>query len=338
MFHNCFYEVLDYIIVKKYVLPIIFAALISTVSLPAMQAFAGIPVDTMYGSTAKATSNPGAIVTINQGDGSQTFIGDPTINGPLPGLAFDWSGTLYAVNNPGSGDPSTLIEVDPITGGLLNTIGDVTDQDGNQLKITDLAMRPVTHELYGVTAREPLNNLSNSLYKIDKNTAVATLIGAGPDEFLSIAFAPDGTLYMTSQNFCGDITDDFLREINPDTAAVISTIGLVMGIDVDGLGVRSDGTIFASPGRCGDPTEIYTINAATGQVTLVGSGPEAISDITFFPAPKVAGELLPLDSTALFLAGIQSMSVWMIPTVLGLAGVGVYLVKFRANREYGRRT
>jgi len=43
----------------------------------------------------------------------------------------------------------------------------------------------------------------------------------------------------------------------------------------------------------------------------------------------VAGELLPLDSTSLFLAGIQSMTVWMIPTVLGLAGVGVYLVKFR---------
>ncbi len=45
----------------------------------------------------------------------------------------------------------------------------------------------------------------------------------------------------------------------------------------------------------------------------------------------VAGELLPTDSTALFLAGIQSMTVWMIPTVLGLAGAGVYLVKFRAR-------
>jgi hypothetical protein len=45
--------------------------------------------------------------------------------------------------------------------------------------------------------------------------------------------------------------------------------------------------------------------------------------------PQIAGELLPLDSTALFLAGIQSMTIWMVPTVLGLAGVGVYLVKFR---------
>jgi len=46
---------------------------------------------------------------------------------------------------------------------------------------------------------------------------------------------------------------------------------------------------------------------------------------------NIAGELLPLDSTSLFLAGIQSMTVWMIPAVLGLAGAGVYLVKFRKH-------
>ena len=47
------------------------------------------------------------------------------------------------------------------------------------------------------------------------------------------------------------------------------------------------------------------------------------------PVNQVAGELLPLDSSALLIGGLSSMSVWMIPTVLGLAGAGVYLVKFR---------
>ena len=51
------------------------------------------------------------------------------------------------------------------------------------------------------------------------------------------------------------------------------------------------------------------------------------------PETQVAGELLPLDSTALFLAGIQSITVWMVPAIAGLAGAGVYLVKFRANRD-----
>ena len=104
-----------------------------------------------------------------------------------------------------------------------------------------------------------------------------------------------------------------------------------LSLGYDALGSRSDGLLFASPGTdCGTPTEVYTIDPNTGFETLIGSGPEAIGDIAFFPAMKqVAGELLPVDSTALFLAGIQSMTVWMIPTVLGLAGAGVYLVKFR---------
>jgi len=52
-----------------------------------------------------------------------------------------------------------------------------------------------------------------------------------------------------------------------------------------------------------------------------------------FNEDRIAGELLPLDNSALMIAGLTSMSVWMIPTVLGLAGVGVYLVKYRANRD-----
>ena len=49
----------------------------------------------------------------------------------------------------------------------------------------------------------------------------------------------------------------------------------------------------------------------------------------WFNEQQVAGELLPLDSSALMIAGLTSMSVWMVPTLLGLAGAGVYLIKFR---------
>ena len=48
---------------------------------------------------------------------------------------------------------------------------------------------------------------------------------------------------------------------------------------------------------------------------------------------QVAGELLPLDSTALLIGGLSSMSVWMIPSIAGIAGAAVYLVKYRANKE-----
>jgi len=43
----------------------------------------------------------------------------------------------------------------------------------------------------------------------------------------------------------------------------------------------------------------------------------------------VSGELLPIMSSALVIAGVSTIAIWMIPTVVGLAGIGVYLVKFR---------
>jgi len=45
---------------------------------------------------------------------------------------------------------------------------------------------------------------------------------------------------------------------------------------------------------------------------------------------NVAGELLPLNTTALFISGLTS-SIWMIPTLAGIAGAGVYFTKFRKN-------
>ena len=39
----------------------------------------------------------------------------------------------------------------------------------------------------------------------------------------------------------------------------------------------------------------------------------------------VGGYLIPIDNTALFLAGLSQSMVWLIPTVLGLAGAGVII-------------
>ncbi len=49
------------------------------------------------------------------------------------------------------------------------------------------------------------------------------------------------------------------------------------------------------------------------------------------PTDTVAGELLPLNTSALMIAGLSSMSVFMIPAVAGIAGAAMYLVKYRAR-------
>ncbi len=95
-----------------------------------------------------------------------------------------------------------------------------------------------------------------------------------------------------------------------------------------------DGKLYAV-GSGGNSGDLFITNPSNGASSFVGNtGAEfsAITGLTLIGqvlCDVVTGELLPLDSSALFLAGIQSMTVWMIPTVLGLAGAGVYLVKFR---------
>jgi hypothetical protein len=73
-------------------------------------------------------------------------------------------------------------------------------------------------------------------------------------------------------------------------------------------------------------------------VTALDTDRFQISNISFdlIPEPQttsVAGELLPLDNTALLIGGLTSMTPLMIPAVAGIAGAAVYLVKFRANKE-----
>jgi len=58
-----------------------------------------------------------------------------------------------------------------------------------------------------------------------------------------------------------------------------------------------------------------------------------LDNIRFTCDAMVGGSMLPIDSTALMLAGLQSSAIWMLPVLAGIAGAGFYLVKFRTNKE-----
>jgi len=45
--------------------------------------------------------------------------------------------------------------------------------------------------------------------------------------------------------------------------------------------------------------------------------------------PVVGGTLIAIDKTALLLAGVQSISMWMIPVVVAGIGIGVFVIKQR---------
>ena len=151
----------------------------------------------MYGSNGNGALNRGALITINQTNGTGTLVGTPVSGVGLPGLSFHPDGRLFA-STVTSGNPSTLIQINPNTGGLIATIGTIND-NGTPLSIGDLSFQPGTGVLYGMTS----NAFSGGglLYTINLSTAAATLIGnTGTGVGGGLGFAPNGTLYYINFN------------------------------------------------------------------------------------------------------------------------------------------
>ena len=236
--------------------------------------FAGVSIfvpttGDMYGSSAHPNlGSTGSIFLISQLDGSQTFIGDPTTQGSISGLAFDSTGKLWGTNNKdlpgcqGSGclGSSELIEINPNTGAFISSVL-ITDGTDPVL-IQDLATQPGTDIIFGTTAGPSAGTIA--LVTIDRNSGIVSqkglIIQSSP--VLSIAFDPNtGTLY-------GVDASSNLHTLNPNDASILNTVptdGVVSTVAL-GLGVNGDGIIFASVA-----TTIFTISQAGDQLLVIGS-------------------------------------------------------------------
>jgi cysteine-rich repeat protein len=224
----------------------------------------------MYGGVANgSTANPGGVLLVDQGDGSGFLLGDPVTPGGISGLAFDSTGRLFATTATGVGTASDLVELDPDDGSLLATVGTVS----GTLRIGDLAFQPGTDVLYGI-------GQDARVYTIDVTSAAATLVGdPGLGDNGGLAFAPDGTLYLATTGFA----TLQLVTLDPANAAVQSSVVTDRGID--GLGIRQDGTLFATVSGQGGKTDlVVTLDPATGGTTALGNtGTGAPSDLDFRP-------------------------------------------------------
>ncbi len=242
------------------------------------------PIYVMYGGVGnKPTARAGELLVIDQNNASGTLIGDPITPGGLSGIAFNANGALLGSTVFGSGSTSQLVQINPDTGALVSTIGDIT-VSGSPISIGDLAFQPGTDVLFGIRSATNNANVAGELYTIDTATGVATLVGnTGTQAGGGIAFAPGGTLYFTSRdpsdtNFFG------LNTLNPNTASVLNTKRLLNFYD--GLGIRpSDGILFAAGPNVGD---ISIVNPVTGAETLLGntgSGHPGDLDFRVIPEP-----------------------------------------------------
>lgn len=135
-----------------------------------------VPADTLYGTTWER------IVTIDQNDGSTTPFAPQPDGFSFFGLAFDSAGRLFAtgctVVSPGYCGPRPdrlLMELDPLTGEVVDIIGPVTDDSGFPLYIETTSVQPETDVLFGF---DQPSLASPRIWTIDKSTAEATLVAS----------------------------------------------------------------------------------------------------------------------------------------------------------------
>ena len=193
-----------------------------------------------------------------------TVTGNGMILGPLgddiiAGLAWDPNhGILYGSSTA----TDSLYRIDPNTG-ATTPIGPF----GGGVSLMHGLEYDSNHDvLYGITSA-----LSAALYTLNVSTGAATLVGYHGETGLSgMAFDP-----ITDTMYVADVSGNFLFTIDLGTAA-LSGVGPfnAVGGDQVGVGLAFDPTqgLFASDNKSSalPDDELYSINPATGQATLVG--------------------------------------------------------------------
>lgn len=260
--------------------------------------------ETMLGvhGGSRQSGSPGAISTVNQSNANTLAVGTPSPGVGLTGVATNSAGRIFAStgnneDNPGAGP--RLLEINPVTGALINDIGRLRTAAGLDCYVGDLSFQPGTDVLYGVLGNqgdddcgwEEDSGTGGVLVTIDTSSAVVTLIGRDASLGNSnggLAFHPNGTLYFTP---CWD-TVSRLITLNPANGAIMTSRNLADDTCYMGLAARpSDGRLFASYNweSNWDPYVIVTLNPNNGNATLVGYTYTTgiIHDLTFTDAIEV---------------------------------------------------
>ena len=171
------------------------------------------------------------------------------------------------------------------------------------------------------------------LAMVNKNTGAATIVGPfGPNHMGAIAFAPNGVLWGATN--VGSIAGQAIWTISTSTGA--ATLIAFTNAPLGFASIQFDcaGTLFggAAGGGFGLDDSFGTINLTTGAFTLIanlwGDTVGALAFAQVCPSP-IGGTLVPIDTTALLLASVQSISMWMIPVVAAGIVIGVLVIKRR---------
>ena len=185
-----------------------------------------------------------------------------------------------------------------------------------------------------------------------KNTAINNLLGGPRNDIKGVeglqigdnvaAWQADGP---NTANIMVIITDDQsagFSDSNTNEADYASNMG-ALGTAALGKGIHVSDVYVGA-----DEANTVAVNAmkadaanSAGKYIFTARGIDtatAITDIiadcaNFNPPSTVAGELLAIDSTSLFISGLFTNSFWMLPAMAGIAGTGAFVIRSRMHKD-----
>ena len=180
---------------------------------------------------------------------------------------------------------------------------DDVDEDGLEEIISEI----VSMELSGTgeigDLKVQINNASNSPFQ-ESIGFTEEIINAQSNRLDLPPFAPNGTAITSWEVFLEfEINGEVFHNLEP---------------------IKLEGVVTHEPPKAGEKYESFTEVELFDQDDLLTD--IKINRISFIPLPiakSVGGIDVEVNFTSLFLAGLSQ--VWMIPTVLGLAGAGVII-------------
>ena len=220
-------------------------------------------------------SSTGNVYGVDTSTGAGTLIGSSGLTN-LQNLTRDPFGTMFTVDNLGGGI-FKLDTINPITG--AGTVGPTVTGLGSTLSVSGLAFSAA--DILFASADLP-SFTATDLYTINTTTGAATLVGTiSTGANTDIAFAPTGTLYgWNLSSNTGLMTIDTSTGLGTVVQAVTTPLGIVgLAFDAGGnfFGVQTNGTT----------SNLYSIDASTGDTTLIGTvGAFALPGIAFAPVPE----------------------------------------------------
>ena len=269
--------------------------------------------DVMAQSILYGSDNSGVIFTIDVSNGVGATVG-PTFS-PFLSTEIECTSDGSACYLQGSDGSFSIQAFDPTIPVLFGLpISDALSFNGLEYVGTTLYGTGVLSSC-GPSTLHTINPVTGVTVPIGPTNTGRPMSGLAYDTTSNVMYGIDG---------CGVAGPSSLWTVDLSTGQATS-VGNT-GIKAGSLEFGPDGDLYAG-GDTSDGGNLYRINTNDGTATLVGpTGFKQVTGMTLIsPQSIVAGELVPLNTTALFISSLSSSMIWMAPAIIGIAGVGVYI-------------